>query len=225
MTSKSKHLWDRVKQINEIQTFPLGTINADTLTRDPKHLSFTLSRYKFAVKMIPPDCKTVLEVGCGEGLGGFMVVNETPADYCGVDFDRDQITYALDHVKPRFPERMTFLCQDVVSAPLEETFEALISMDVIEHLFPEEEQAFLNHMFSALESGGAAIVGTPNQFSENHASLRSREGHVNLFDPDRLYATLKPFCSQVFIFSMNDEMVHTGFSKMAHYLIALCVKQ
>ena len=26
----------------------------------------------------------------------------------------------------------------------------------------------------------------------------------------------------VFIFSMNDEVVHTGFTKMAHYLLGLC---
>jgi hypothetical protein len=27
----------------------------------------------------------------------------------------------------------------------------------------------------------------------------------------------------VFIFSMNDEVVHTGFSPMAHYLLAVAV--
>ncbi len=32
-----------------------------------------------------------------------------------------------------------------------------------------------------------------------------------------------PMSSYVFLFSMNDEVVHTGFSKMAHYLLALCV--
>jgi len=27
----------------------------------------------------------------------------------------------------------------------------------------------------------------------------------------------------VFLFSMNDEVVHTGFTPLAHYLFALCV--
>ena len=26
----------------------------------------------------------------------------------------------------------------------------------------------------------------------------------------------------VFMFSMNDEVVHTGYSKLAHYIFALC---
>jgi len=28
---------------------------------------------------------------------------------------------------------------------------------------------------------------------------------------------------EAFIFSMNDEVVHTGFYPLAHYLFALCV--
>ena len=34
---------------------------------------------------------------------------------------------------------------------------------------------------------------------------------------------LEKYFKNVFLFSMNDEVVHTGFSKMAHYLICLCV--
>jgi hypothetical protein len=32
---------------------------------------------------------------------------------------------------------------------------------------------------------------------------------------------LSRFFENVFIFSMNDEVVHTGFSPMAHYIIGL----
>jgi hypothetical protein len=34
---------------------------------------------------------------------------------------------------------------------------------------------------------------------------------------------LELYFHNVFIFSMNDEVVHTGYYKMAHYLLALCV--
>jgi len=33
---------------------------------------------------------------------------------------------------------------------------------------------------------------------------------------------LGAYFANVFIFSMNDEVVHTGFGKMSHYNIALC---
>ncbi|MFM8835604.1 MAG: methyltransferase type 12, partial [Actinomycetota bacterium] len=33
---------------------------------------------------------------------------------------------------------------------------------------------------------------------------------------------LKKYFHSVFMFSMNDEVVHTGFFPMSHYLIAVC---
>jgi hypothetical protein len=33
---------------------------------------------------------------------------------------------------------------------------------------------------------------------------------------------MKRFFKNVFMFSMNDEVVHTGYSKMSHYNFALC---
>jgi hypothetical protein len=32
---------------------------------------------------------------------------------------------------------------------------------------------------------------------------------------------MQQFFHNVFVFSMNDEVVHTGYSPMAHYLLAL----
>ncbi len=34
--------------------------------------------------------------------------------------------------------------------------------------------------------------------------------------------TMEQYFNSVFVFSMNDEVVHTGFYPMAHYLIAVC---
>ena len=72
--------------------------------------------------------------------------------------------------------------------------------------------------------GGIAVIGTPNIAADAFASPPSRAGHINLFTHERLLATLERFFTHVFLFSMNDEMVHTGFYPMAHYFMALCVK-
>jgi hypothetical protein len=45
---------------------------------------------------------------------------------------------------------------------------------------------------------------------------------VNLFDADRLRALGLRHFHNVFSFSANDELVHTGFAPMAHYLLAVC---
>ena len=62
----------------------------------------------------------------------------------------------------------------------------------------------------------------PSIESQKYASEGSKRGHVNCKTGNKLKELLsKHFCN-VFVFSMNDEVVHTGFYPMAHYLIGLC---
>lgn len=224
MSSKSREKWSEVTRLNIKDKFPLGPINAESLLHDPKHLCFTLSRYKFAVKMLA-SASTVVEIGCGEGLGAFVFQSDTKAKYIGVDFDETQIEYAISHVLPRTKDRAQFIRADLIAQPLSvKNADGLLMLDVIEHIHPDEEKSFLTNCFESLGDRAVAIVGTPSLHAHAHASPRSQEGHINLFDPTRLVSTLKGHFPHVFLFSMNDEMVHTGYSKMAHYLMALCVR-
>ena len=58
------------------------------------------------------------------------------------------------------------------------------------------------------------------KFASNITKLVNK----NAYSGDELKLILKYF-NNVFLFSMNDEVVHTGFNKMAHYLIALCTNK
>jgi hypothetical protein len=66
------------------------------------------------------------------------------------------------------------------------------------------------------------LIGTPSLESQAHASPISRAGHVNCKTAAQLAELCGEFFHSVFQFSMNDEVVHTGFPAMAHYLFALC---
>lgn len=223
--SLSRETWNKVTELNRPEGFTLGPVNTSTWLRDPRHMGFMLARYKFAAKMMR-RCTSILEVGCGEGLGALMLVRDTPARVVGIDFDEAQIQYARHEVEPHGEGRLSFICGDASSQT--ETagpFDGLLCLDVIEHVEPKEEGAFLAHCTKDLKPGAVAIFGTPNIASDAFASPPSRAGHINLFDPDRFAETLERHFSHVFPFSMNDEMVHTGYAKMAHYLLALCVRQ
>ena len=223
MTETSK-AWETIQRMNATEGFPLGPINGESLLKDPKHLAFVLSRYKFAGKMLR-RCGSILDAGCGEGLGALTFLAETPARITAIDFDEDQIRYCLEQIEPRGGGRITFLRHDLVSGPVGDgSFDGFSCIDVIEHLHPEDEAGFLLNCAASLKTGGVAVWGTPNLHASAYASARSQIGHINLFDPERFAGTLERHYSQVFLFSMNDEMIHTGFSKMAHYLMALCVK-
>jgi hypothetical protein len=65
----------------------------------------------------------------------------------------------------------------------------------------------------------------PSLESQQYASSQSKEGHVNCKSGDDFRGLLKKYFENVFLFSMNDEVVHTGFSKMAHYLFVMCTNQ
>ena len=46
--------------------------------------------------------------------------------------------------------------------------------------------------------------------------------HVNIFKGEELYEMLKQYFYNVFLFTQNDEVIHTGHLRMANYLIAVC---
>ena len=74
----------------------------------------------------------------------------------------------------------------------------------------------------SLKKNGVLILGMPSLESQKYASKISKEGHINCKSADELTKILRKYFNNVFIFSMNDEVIHTGFGKMAHYLIAVC---
>jgi len=46
--------------------------------------------------------------------------------------------------------------------------------------------------------------------------------HVNVYKGEDFFAMLKQYFHHVFLFTQNDEIIHTGHLRMANYLIAVC---
>jgi hypothetical protein len=66
------------------------------------------------------------------------------------------------------------------------------------------------------------IVGMPSLQSQGYASPQSKIGHINCKDQNDFAALMRRYFHNVFMFSMNDEVVHTGYGPMSHYNLALC---
>lgn len=79
----------------------------------------------------------------------------------------------------------------------------------------------MRNMVKSLEPMGMLILGTPNLTSQVYASAPSKEGHINCKSHVELRDLMAKYFTRVLIFSMNDEMVHTGYGPMAHYLFAI----
>jgi 2-polyprenyl-3-methyl-5-hydroxy-6-metoxy-1,4-benzoquinol methylase len=183
---------------------------------DPKRLGFVLSRYKFAAKM-GSGKKGILELGCGEGIGA-PILAEGAVNYTGIDLDDAAIITARKNFQGN--PKYSFIYDDFMGKALG-AFDCVVSLDVVEHIYPEHEPLFFETVMRNLNAGGIAIVGTPNVTAAPYASKASELGHVNLFTQKRLKETLERYFHNVFPFGMNDEILHTGYASMAHYLICV----
>ena len=83
--------------------------------------------------------------------------------------------------------------------------------------------AFLENIAAILPKNGVLLTGTPNLTAAEYASPQSKAGHINLKNHDGLRDLISQIFDNVFIFGMNDEVIHTGFGPMCHYIWALGV--
>lgn len=197
----------------------LGLMTNQVWHDDPRRLAILLSRYKFVAKMLSGK-RRALEVGCGDAFGARIVRQETES-LCAVDFDPLFIKDALSRQDARWP--LECKIHDILSGPVPGLFDAAYSLDVLEHIRPEDEDSYIANICASLEQNGVLIIGTPSIQSQAYASPQSKEGHINCKDHKTLRDLISRRFHNVFIFSMNDEVVHTGFYPMAHYLFALGV--
>ena len=75
----------------------------------------------------------------------------------------------------------------------------------------------------SIKKDGIFICGCPSLESQIYASKESKEGHVNCKTGEDLKKLMLNYFNHAFLFSMNDEVLHTGFNKMSHYNIVLSV--
>jgi hypothetical protein len=197
---------------------PLGLMTNQVWHDDPRRLTFLLARYKFVSKMLSGR-HDVGELGCGDAFGSRIVLQEV-GSLTVYDFD----PVFIDDINSRQDERwpLKALVHDIVAGPLPDKHDGIYSLDVLEHISTHDEDAYLTNLRASLTGDGVLIIGSPSLESQPHASPLSKAGHINCKSGKELKELLDRYFNSVFIFSMNDEVVHTGFYPMAHYLFAVC---
>lgn len=199
------------------KTHLVGGMTADYWDRDPKRLAFVLARYKFVARMFEGKGR-VLEIGCADGTGA-RIVRQHVGYLMAIDVEAASLVEASDRQSSMWP--VDYVLHDIAKRPLtEHGFEAAYALDVLEHIARQDEDRFLANVRS---SAPVVILGMPSLESQRYASELSRAGHVNCKTGDDLRAAIRRHWREVFLFSMNDEVVHTGFAPMAHYRLALGV--
>lgn len=215
----SKDLWisiDRKMRPNKIK---MGRYTTQSYLQDPIRLSFITARYKFCARLLKGK-NTVLEIGCGDGFGSGIVAQSVERLIC-TDINEELLSENTDNMA--FIPNISFEYFDFRISKYNELVDAIYLIDTIEHIYPEEEPGFMKNLTSSINDNGVCIIGTPNKTADQYANNWSREGHVNLKDYQSLMDLSSEYFENVFFFGMNDEVIHTGFPQMSHFIWALCV--
>jgi 2-polyprenyl-3-methyl-5-hydroxy-6-metoxy-1,4-benzoquinol methylase len=196
----------------------LGKHLSEAWMNDPKHLLFSLSRYKFVSKLLE-GYKKVLEVGAGDGfLSRIIDQNVNRLDLCDIEIAN------IEYFKKIKFNKNKYFIHDFSKKISYEKYDAIYSIDVIEHISPKKVNKFMKNQVKSLAKNGTLIIGTPSQESQRYSSKYSKMGHVNVYTKSELRKFCYKYFNNVFVFSMNDEIIHTGYDKMSQYLFALCIK-
>lgn len=202
------------RQIGETR---LGLLKNWEWHDDPRRLLFSMSRSKFVAKMFAGR-KNVLELGCGDAFCA-PIVRQTVKKLTVSDFD----PLYIEDAKTRMRERWNYeaLVIDILKDRLPGRYDGIYSLDMLEHIPQSDEDAVMRRIVQGLEPHGAVIIGMPSLESQTYASEPSKAGHINCKTEPQLRELMAHHFENVFMFAMNDEVVHTGFGPMAHYRLAL----
>jgi SAM-dependent methyltransferase len=147
----------------------------------------------------------VIDVGCGYGYGTHYLAEATKF-VVGVDSDPKAINFAL---RSYARQNLEFRLIDVYDLQsLDESFDAAVSFEVIEHL--KQPRAYLRNVAEALANDAMFYVSTPNKKYTERFYVNGRspnKGHLTEYCPEEMRRLLNEFFS---IESMFYEVSTTG---------------
>jgi 2-polyprenyl-3-methyl-5-hydroxy-6-metoxy-1,4-benzoquinol methylase len=186
---------------------------------DPRQFFISLARYKFVAKILSGK-NNVLEIGCSDGFNSRIIKQEVKnLDLC--DIDNDLLENAKKNLSKKWKTKIFF--HNFVKKSTVKKYDAIYLLDVLEHIPSKNENKFIKNISRSLHKNGILIFGLPSKEFQKYSRPANISGHINCKTAKELKKLMEKFFHNVILFSMNDEIVHTGFEKMSCYFFAICL--
>ena len=193
------------------------------LIKNPLMATIKLARYKFVSKMLDTnDC--IIDVGCGGGLSTLYYSN-----FCSKAIGIDNDVRRANEWKNYKNRKLDFVCFDALNiSKLNFDANCIINVDFIEHVSKKEGINFIKDCKHYLKNqknkrNKMLIIGTPSYYSKKYRAKHNLKHHKYEYKPEELYNLCSKNFSRVLKFSMNDELVHTGFDKLGWFFFLICI--
>jgi len=147
-----------------------------------------LERYHFACKFAKG--KSVLDIACGVGYSGPLLINASAVRYEGVDLNEKLIDYAK---KIYGSDLISYSVGDITTFNNNKMYDLITCFETIEHV--KNYEAAIQNLYSLLKTGGTLLISSPNRTvtSPNCNSLAdkpSNEFHTQEFIPEEIISVL-----------------------------------
>jgi SAM-dependent methyltransferase len=118
------------------------------------------ARLRYLATQLSFRDKEVLDCGCGTGHSLAFISSATPeAHYVGIDVDDG----AIAHARTKYPW-LDFHVMDGTALSFESSsFDVVLSFEVLEHLYEDEQRRYVSEMHRVLKPGGTLVLSTPNK--------------------------------------------------------------
>lgn len=136
-----------------------------------EHDPFTLDRYRQFFRHFPANAETILDVGCNTGRGGRVLKELAPTlKLSGLDC----VAKRLEQISREIYDQLICSYTNNINAE-DQSFNATVAGEFIEHLYPEDVMPTLSEFFRVLKPGGRLLLTTPNP---NYVRLKLTGGSV-----------------------------------------------
>lgn len=140
--------------------------------------------HPFVFALVPPELqkKTLLDIGCGKGVWGFMIRAQRDlagSTFIGIDLNETYLDFAKKHrvynklLKTNLKKKLPLLDQSV---------DFIICSEVIEHIKKDEGFHLLDEIERIIKPGGRVIITTPNVWLESPFD-EPLDKHYSLWNP------------------------------------------
>ena len=158
---------------------------------------------------------SVLEVGAGDGFKNIIV-----KQFCKkLTISDIEIKNKMDFDQIKF-SKIKFIIHNFVKNKLNRKFDGIYALDVLEHIAKREEKKFIKNICKSLKKWNFDNRNANFRKSSLRIKIVEKRSH-KLQDEKRFKEILSSYFNNIYMFSMNDEVVHTGYDAMSHYIFAV----